>query len=478
MKKIYLFVIVFWTFAATLNAQQNLSLYYQTWLPQSTELNPAIRNDCKLYFGGLALPVAGQLIPNIHFNYSNNYLAYKDVVYLNNGVPTIDNTSIENSLERIKRVNYLATETYLPYLYGGYRINDKYYVSFGITDKVDIKYSMPKDLLDLAWHGNGNDLGRVFDFTGLGIDATYYREYKVGFSWKIDDKWTVGISPKLLFGKVNATTSKTTITWQTLEEDYTQVFHVDWELNTSQPVYVIEQMYYDYDNDSLVYEDSVRDVKPSEIIWKSKNVGLGVDIGAIYKMNDKFTFYGSLTDLGYIKWKDNVQTLRVQGDFTFDGYDVRPFLEENDSLNEANANNYKDSVIQIFDPNLQRESYSSYLTPKIYLGGTYQWKEYLGFGALMRFELYKYIWHPSFTLSANGRLTKWFGATLSYTMINNTYTNVGLALIFKVGPVQSFLATDNLWGFIWPQSARNVNVRMGINLKFGCKKYEGATLIH
>ncbi len=479
MKKVYISLFLLFSVYFSV-AQQNLSLYYQTWLPQSTELNPAIQNNCKLYFGGLLLPLAGQLVPNVHFNYSNNYLSYKDVVRLENGVPTIDNSTIENAISKVKHVNYLAVESELPFLYGGYRFNDKLYLTLGIADKVDFKYSMPRDLLILAWEGNGKSLlGKTIDFTGLGVDASYYREFKIGASYKINDKLTLGISPKLLFGKANINTQKSTITWETKSDDYTYIFHTDWEVNISQPVYTIEQMDYDYEGDSLIYKDTINEkISPKQVIFNNKNFGLGVDLGAIYKVNDKVNVYASIIDLGYIKWKDNPQTLKVQGDFVYDGYDVRPFLEQNDSLNQANADNYRDSVIHIFEPSLQKDKYVTYLTPKFYIGGTYQWKEYLGFGMLARFEMYKYILHPSLTLSANSRLTKWFGATLSYTMMNNSYTNIGLAFIFKLGPVQWFLASDNFWGFIWPQSARNVNLRMGINLKFGCKKYEGATLIH
>ena len=110
MRKIYITLLLTFTVYFS-EAQQNLSLYYQTWLPQSTELNPAIQNNCKLYFGGLLLPLAGQLIPNLHFNYSNNYLSYKDVVTLENGVPTINNTTIENAISKVMRVDYVAVET-------------------------------------------------------------------------------------------------------------------------------------------------------------------------------------------------------------------------------------------------------------------------------------------------------------------------------------------------------------------------------
>ena len=478
MKKIIVVIGVL-LFFTKINAQQDLSLYYQEWLPQSTISNPAIQNECKAYFGGLALPIVGQVLPNMHFNYSNNNWSYKDLVHSRDTMILIDNNSIETMLKNIRHVNYITMETHLPYLYGGYKINDKYYVTFGVTDKVDFKYSMPRDLLVLAWEGNGKQfLGNTIDFTGLGIDFTYYREYALGFSWKINDKWTVGIRPKMLFGKMNIYTCSSNITWETNADDYSYLIHSDVEVNISQPFYEITKFDYDYENDSLIYEDTVYDVNPKKMIFNNHNFGLGVDLGAIYKVNDKITLYASALDLGYIKWKTNPQTLKIKGDFLYDGYNVRPFLEENDSINDANADQFRDSVIHIFEPQYQKNTYTSYLTPKIYVGGTYQWKEFLNFGALARFEFYRYVLHPSLTLSANSRLTNWFGATMSYTIMNRSFLNIGLGLIFKIGPVQMFVASDNFWGFIWPQSTRNMNIRMGTNIRIGCKKYEGATLIH
>jgi hypothetical protein len=63
-------------------------------------------------------------------------------------------------------------------------------------------------------------------------------------------------------------------------------------------------------------------------------------------------------------------------------------------------------------------------------------------------------------------------------MNHNSYTDVGLALVAKAKWWQFFVSTDNVWGFVWPQSAHNVNYRMGINLIFGCDKKESNTLIH
>lgn len=209
-----------------------------------------------------------------------------------------------------------------------------------------------------------------------------------------------------------------------------------------------------------------------------KNLGFGIDIGAVYKYDEKITLYGSIIDIGYIRWKDNPQTLRANGTFLFDGYDVTHFLQEDDSLNEEIMDQQIDSVIHLFTYENQVEKYNTYLNPKIYLGGTYKINNMFTGGFLYRGELYQHRFLSSITLSGMANVKKWFSASLSYSIINNSFANVGAGLIFKTGPVQYFFITDNVLGSIWPQATRNLNLRLGINMMFGCKKKTSDALIN
>ncbi len=481
MKKLILNLIIL-LFSVSTFAQQNNTLYFDNQLPQSILLNPAQHPDCKLFFGGLLVPITGQILPPLQFNYSNNNLKYLDAIHFGNGIMS-DSLIIDvpNILNKIKKVEYIAVEADINWFSAGFQLK-KYYFSFNLTDRIDAKISLPHDLLQLAWEGNGKSfLDNAATFKGLGLSATYYREFAVGVSRKINERLTIGARPKLLFGKLNMWTHKTDFTWNTSSTDFTYDFHTNMLLQVSQPFIHVTRLDYDYEGDSLIFEsDTLQDFSwedAKKTIFDTKNPGMGMDLGAIYKLNNKITLYSSVTDLGFICWKDNAQTFKVDGDFTYNGWDVQPYLQENDSINQAHLDNFQDSIIHIFEPEFQPTKYYSYLTPKIYLGGTFQWKENITIGALWRTEIYQHLIHPSFTGTINAQLKKWFGGSVSYTYINRNATNIGLALIFKMGPVQTFMATDNVLGFIWPQSTRNINFRFGTNILFKCKKYEGQTLI-
>ena len=67
-------------------------------------------------------------------------------------------------------------------------------------------------------------------------------------------------------------------------------------------------------------------------------------------------------------------------------------------------------------------------------------------------------------------MTKWIGISGSYTIINQSFANVGLGLNLNPGPVQFYLVSDNVLGAFKPQDSRYFQVRFGINLIFGSQK--------
>ncbi|MFH2142028.1 MAG: DUF5723 family protein [Bacteroidota bacterium] len=487
MRNLIIIVIAFGAFTSLI-AQQNTTLFFMHKVPQSNFVNPSLQHECKLNFGGLLLPVAGQILPPVHQTMGTTGFSYKNLFYYEESIdslmhPLHPDYDIDKLIKRLRKVNYIYDETHINLLNVGYQFKNKYYFTFSAQEKIDVKFSIPKDLIILGLEGNGQSfLGKTANLQGLGFSATYYREFALGASMVINKKLTLGAKPKLLFGQINAWTKSNSITWNTEANDFYYMFDVDYELNICQPFYGIKDMYYDYENDSMVMElDTLMDMDKPEIkkiVFSGKNPGFAIDLGATYIFNDKITLYASLIDLGFIRWKDNVNSLKVKGQLYFDGLEVTHYLQDDDSLNEEVFDNWKDSVIQIFEPEYQPDKYTSFLTPQLYIGGTYQLFEKYNFGFLYRGALFQQRYLSSITLSGTGNIKKWFSATITYSIINNAFMNMGAGVIFKAGPAQFYLVSDNVLAPIWPQSTRDFNIRMGINLLFGCNKKVSSTMIN
>ncbi|HOU97383.1 MAG TPA: DUF5723 family protein [Bacteroidales bacterium] len=485
MKRIVLIIAAFYL-SFSLYAQQNQTLYFMS-VPQANITNPALYGPCKLTISGLLIPVSGQLMPPLYLNYNNNGFSYKQFIHHGNGLMS-DSLIFDfpNLIDKMRRVNYLSFETHIPWINVSY-IWRNWYFSFGVNERINAMLSLPKDLVVLAWEGNGKSLlGQDAFLNFLGANINWHREYAIGAATSINSKWTVGARAKLLFGKANLWFKNNQLTWNTNKDDFSYTFDADMEVHSSQPFFDITKFQYDDVNDSLMFEmdtlinmDNVDfNTIKKQVIFNAKNKGVALDLGAKYIFNNKITLYGSLLDVGFIRYKQNADGLKAKGNFYFDGWDIQPYFQKDDSVIKAHADAFRDSVIKLFDPTLINKTYNYWLPSRLYLGGTYQLTEKYNVGALFRGEFYLKRIHAALTLSGNAKFTKWLSTSVSYTVQNNSFTNVGLGFAMKFGFYQWYMVSDNVMGFIWPQSSRNFNLRMGLNMIFGCKKKENSTMLN
>jgi len=479
MKKTIYIIISVLLLSYTAIAQQNNSMYFMKALPQSRWLNPANEQECKVHVGGFLIPIIGQSVLPMQFNYANNGFAFNDILQHNKTVDSLTLPGLKyydwnQLLDGLQEVNYITSEFHINLLTIGFQYK-KWSFGIDINDKTDTRFSFNKDLVILAKEGNGQSLlNKTAHLGDLGMTATSYTELALTASRDIiDKKLRVGAAVKLLFGRMNVWTERSVIDLYTNDNDnYPITVDADVLVHMSQPFFTVDKMYYDNEADSIVMESHNNEVTITKALFNPKNFGLGVDLGAVYTLNDKFEFSASLTDLAYIKWVVNPQTFAVKGTYFYDGYNFQPSLTGDKELIAQNNDSLKGSVINVFYPSLQSESYTSFLTPKLYLGGTFTITEKIRTGALLRVAFFQHDYHPSLTLSGNFRISKWLETVASYSMMHNSYTNIGLGFAIKGKWFQTYMITDNIFGSIWPQSTRNVNLRMGLNLIFGCKKKE------
>jgi Trk-type K+ transport system membrane component len=115
---------------------------------------------------------------------------------------------------------------------------------------------------------------------------------------------------------------------------------------------------------------------------------------------------------------------------------------------------------------------------KIFGGITYALTPELKAGAMTRIEMYDFHIRPSLTFSMNYIPFPIVAATLSYTIMNNKFNQVGAGLALGNRGAQFYILTDNIpvrftrdagTSLIWPYNARMVSLRVGFNLLFNCK---------
>ena len=107
--------------------------------------------------------------------------------------------------------------------------------------------------------------------------------------------------------------------------------------------------------------------------------------------------------------------------------------------------------------------------------------------AMSRIEIYNLHVMPSLTLSMNYTPVPFVAASLSYTIMNNKFNQVGAGIALGNRIAQFYLITDNIvvrWTkdnqapYLWPYNARMLSLRFGINLLFGCNQKDEKNVKH
>jgi hypothetical protein len=307
------------------------------------------------------------------------------------------------------------------------------------------------------WNGNSQFIGSEANFDHIGIDMTHYRELALGYTNQIDNKWTVGGRVKLLFGLSNVWTKSTHATLAVDENNFDLTAKSNVVIYTSGP----EKIYDTTGNNS--FEGS--DVK--DYMLNFSNPGFGIDLGANYKIDDKWSVSASILDFGYIFWKTGIRKfVSTDKSFTFSGFEVNKLIR-NDTMKFGDLlSNLGDSLGKIFKIEQEKKHYASPLNPKIYISGCYNISKKDRAYAVFRADFYENTIHAAFSLAYNRNFGNILDVSLSYSYMNRDFLNLGLGSSVRFGPFQIFLATDNLLAAIIPYHTKNLNVHFGCNYVF------------
>ncbi len=428
-------------------AQQNNTLFLMHDLPQSNIVNPSIPINCKLYIG---LPVIG----STHINAFSTGFAVNDAFESYSGDSLRFNPS--SSISKMKKLEIIATELHLTLLSVGYKHQNNYF-TFTINEKLNSHQVYSKNALLLAYKGNKQFEGKFSKLDGLRVNATHYREYAFGWAREVNSDLNIGFRVKLLFGKGNIFTKPTDLRLFTHANTFALLLNGSGDMYSSFPI-VIETN----TNGEITNADLQNDIDWKEYALNTENKGLGFDIGFTYKINYRTTISGSLLDIGYINWKTNPHHLHSSGVLNISGSTY------SDGLNSSSE--FADSLSAVFNPSVDQSIYSAPLTPALYLGISRDVTDKANIGAVFHSEFYKNRLHPSITFSGNTNFGKILSTSISYTLANREFNNIGAGIGAKLGIIHLHAISDNIPAFLNLTGTRNINLRFGISILTGCKE--------
>lgn len=432
-------------------AQTESTLYFMNSLPQVVEANPS---TIPRYKTAIGLPA----ISSIAAVYSNNGFTYNDMTSKVNGVTQADLSKWTSSLAE---KNYVQMSAQIDLFRIGIRVNPKMYLMMSSTMVGYQRAMIPKGLATLFVDGTAPLVGSYTN-TSPQEEANAILSTSFGIAYQTSDRLTIGGRLKYLIGQSNITTDASSMIVQ-VDNNY--------QITAT--------------GEAIVRTSGVNDLNrsgytptPSDYF---KNNGFGADLGITYKVMDKLTLGASITDLGYITWRNNTYQYTLDpatARYTFSGFDLNQLVNHNSNY----LSQQLDSLKKKFEMKEQAiGSYTTMLPTKFYISGKYELIKNLNLGALFFGENYK----GRFTSGATVALSKDFGriisTTVSYTVSNRSYNNMGLGVSFNLTPVQLYFVGDNLLrapaSLIVDQnlnsyvnSSQLLTLRAGLNIVLGWDK--------
>lgn len=476
MKK-YILLVAFAGMLGTLSAQQALTLYNMDRIMQSQFVNPSIDVQYKVQIGGLLVPIAGQLPPPMYFNYANNSFYWNHIYHKkpNTVADTAFMVDIPLFMNKLRNTTHMRFDTQFELINVGIRLENMF-LTFALTEKFKYGLSLPYDMFEFTLNGNMPYMleSKPHDFSGLGVNFTHYREFAVGGSMKANDEFTFGGRVKILFGLSNFNTEIKDLSLYTDPDDYSMTWKTDMKIHASTPVmfdYIMTADSVNLDVNQESVDEFLANGDAAAItayLTNMKNIGLGFDLGASYKFNPEIEFFASVTDFGFITWNTNPHNFVSKGEYDFRGIELEIWEDEEDA--QESMDKFVDTLINTFKFDLVETGYVTWLPSSIYLGGKYKFHELLHFTALYRGEFYRKTYMQSVTLGVNSNLTNWLSAHLTWSIANGYAGNLGFGLSARTAIFNWYIVTDSFTNMIYPQMAKNINLRMGCNIVFGYKK--------
>lgn len=438
--------------AADSSAQYLRTSYFMEGATNRSQLNPALRPTK----GYINIPAAGALYASVN----SNTFGVKDIYeIIDDDNKILQNETLFSKLQTNNRMNVNLNTDILSF--GFYSKSGKGFWTVNLGLRTNINGNIPKDMLEYARYIDNMDLDhfmeqnkvKTFDVRDMSLAADVYTEVGIGYSREINDRFTLGVKGKLLLGVGNVDMK---VNRMYLEEgwvsqtEYKAKIETDAQLDVSMEGLILEEERDEkYDRDYISKLDYDK--------FGFSGYGLGVDLGATYKVLDNLTLSAALLDWGFISWSKGSNQTAISK-----------------TSREYNASIAGGEVIDLdvlgYELTDETKSRSSSLTSTFVAGAEYGlFNNKLGIGLLSTTYFAEPRTISELTLSANYRPSNLFNAAVSYSVLQSAMKTFGLAV--KLGPL--FVGTDYMF-FGNDSDSKSVNAYVGISIPLGGKPYKAS----
>ena len=448
MNKIKLILIFSYCFSYLISfAQPDFTMPSLRNTYQASYTNPAFIPKFKVSIG---LPV----VSNIYVNQTRLGFTLQDVF---DNTDTAGYVNLNDFQQDIKGDGIgLITTVNTDLLHVSFALGN-FQISVNSSIKQQTSQFFNKEFIGFAVNGNAYLAGKSSDFEAFKIYNISYVEN--GFSIaKQFGKLSLGVRAKYLQGLAFVETKNVTIGITTPTNSFDPiVINAGGTINTAGlPLLAGDSV------EGMPKDESLKEFNVNNFT-NFGNGGFGLDVGFTYQVLKKLGIHASVVDWGGIKWKTTPYSYTLQNsNVQFNGF-------SSDQLNSDSARNqYTDSLISLFGKtSITSKSFNTKLNTRYFIGADFDLTKHDRIGFLFQGQQFTDKFVPAYTFSYTHSFGKIWDITANYSIYNKTNNNVGVGTALKLGPLQLYFMTDDLFCFITPETRNTVYLRFGLNLLFG-----------
>lgn len=321
-KTFYTLLIIIGGQAGVLLAQTPRTAYHQDGYVFGHDLNPAFQPEESYY----SLPVLGNLSLSLQSSLGLGDLIYErkgggQTTFMAKG--TITKSDLMDKVGSAFK-NYMEGNLTLISL--GRRINENRYQTLSVNVRGRSALRIDNSLFDLL-----KDVeNKHYQLSDTRFDGSVYAEISAGESRKLNDRWTIGVKAKLLVGLAHLDMSL-----KRMDVDLDQR---GWSAEGQAIMYASGLNYKteikDYKEDGRGQYESVTGLGFSGL--SPRGIGMAVDLGSTYQMDENWMFSAAVRDLGFMCWPSSKKAANYGRPFVFDGIHNVCLKDPDDEYQTAN----------------------------------------------------------------------------------------------------------------------------------------------
>ncbi len=289
-----------------------------------------------------------------------------------------------------------------------------------------------------------------------------YRELAAGLSKNLWEGLSLGFRAKILFGRLYFDARDLQLSVETDAEKEELLVRPEGSFILSGP---LENQYFSESGASVFSAHVV----PGDYFFQPRNLGVGIDIGAVFHPSDWIELDFSLMDLGFTSYRHNTFSSVFKGAARFsentlyqsDTSDGNDYLEPREALRA-----FGDSASYLMDVNEAFGRTITGLPLQIQVSAKYRFSPALSGGVNNRFVYFQNQGRNLFSAFLQTRIRQKLSLAGSLSLAGFSAIHPGLGVSYTGKKAQLFFASHNILGIVQPSASKHLNLHFGMNLLF------------